>query len=99
MTTRTTTNNNDRLLKPAEVAEMLSICPKKLWELMDSGQIPHLRVGNAVRYPASGIQDWIRQRVEESTSERAEKAANRKEQTRRRRASNPTSDFDTSTPF
>jgi hypothetical protein len=38
------------LLKPADAAKALAIGKRKLWELTNRTQIPHLRFGKNVRY-------------------------------------------------
>ena len=38
---------------------MLAICPRKLWELRTRGEIPHVRLGRAVRYDKADLYRWI----------------------------------------
>ena len=47
------------LLTPKQVAEALAISPRKLWGMTASGEIPHIRIGRCVRYPADDLQRWI----------------------------------------
>lgn len=47
------------LVTEAEAAKRLSISPRKLWELRNRGEIPHLRVGRAVRYDPKDLLAWI----------------------------------------
>ena len=47
------------LLTPQQAAETLAISPRKLWAMTASGEIPHLRIGRSVRYPAADLQRWI----------------------------------------
>jgi hypothetical protein len=42
------------LVKPSDAAEALSISPRKLWAMTNSGEIPCLRLGRAVRYDPQG---------------------------------------------
>jgi excisionase family DNA binding protein len=48
------------LLKLPEAAALLAISPRKLWEMTNSGQIPHLRIGRAVRYSIEDLREWIK---------------------------------------
>lgn len=47
------------LVKPPEAARLLSISPRKLWELTNCGEIPCVRIGAAVRYSLSDLEAWI----------------------------------------
>ena len=47
------------LLTPKQAAEALAISPRKLWGMTASGEISHLRIGRAVRYPLDDLQRWI----------------------------------------
>ena len=47
------------LLKVKETAAVLSISARKLWELTNRGEIPHVRVGRSVRYDPADLQAWI----------------------------------------
>lgn len=46
-------------LTPAEAADALGLGRTKLWELTTAGQIPHLKLGKAVRYPVDGLKKWL----------------------------------------
>ena len=48
------------LLKSEEAASTLAISPRKLWELTDSGEIPCIRIGRAVRYSFDHLREWIK---------------------------------------
>lgn len=41
-------------------ARVLSISLRKLWDLMDSGEIPVIRIGRSVRYSVDDLREWIR---------------------------------------
>jgi excisionase family DNA binding protein len=47
------------LLTAPEAAEALSVCPRTLWELTHSGEIPVVRIGRLVRYDVRALQRWI----------------------------------------
>lgn len=47
------------LLKPMEVAEILSIGKTTIYELLKTGEIPSIRIGRSIRIPAKAIEEWI----------------------------------------
>ena len=47
------------LLTPKQAAEALAISPRKLWGMTSSGEISHLRIGRAVRYPLDDLRAYI----------------------------------------
>jgi len=49
---------NRLALRPAEAAEVLGICERKLRELLP--ELPHIRVGNAVLIPTRPLEEWLR---------------------------------------
>jgi excisionase family DNA binding protein len=49
------------LLKPSDAAEALSISPRKLWAMTNSGEIPSVRFGRSVRYDPADLREWIDQ--------------------------------------
>lgn len=54
---------DDRLLlKPDEAAAALGISPRSLWGLMNSGEIPSVKIGRSVRYPVADLVRWIEDR-------------------------------------
>ena len=52
-------NNGIQLLRAPEAARLLAICTRKLWELTNRGEIPHVRIGRAVRYDGQDLEAWI----------------------------------------
>jgi excisionase family DNA binding protein len=50
------------LLKPLDAADALSISPRKLWAMTNSGEIPCVRFGRSVRYDPMDLREWIDQR-------------------------------------
>jgi excisionase family DNA binding protein len=48
------------LLRRRDAADVLGISERKIWSLTASGEIPHVRIGRCVRYPADQLQQWIR---------------------------------------
>lgn len=51
------------LLTPQQAAEALAISARKLWALTAAGEVPHLRIGRCVRYPAGALSEWIAART------------------------------------
>ena len=49
------------LLTAEQAAHALTISPRKLWDLTDSGQLPCIRIGRAVRYDQADLEAWIAQ--------------------------------------
>lgn len=48
------------LLKVRDVAKLVSLCERTIWKLLASGRMPAaIRIGSAVRFRASEINDWI----------------------------------------
>lgn len=45
-------------LRRKEAANALGIGIRKLWELTNRGEIPHIRIGRSVRYPVEALQIW-----------------------------------------
>jgi excisionase family DNA binding protein len=53
------------LLKPEEVAERLGISTSTLGAMVREGEAPpHLRVASRLRFPESGVDEWIARRTE-----------------------------------
>lgn len=48
----------------AEVATLLNVSERHVYKLVQSGEIPHVKIGKAVRFDAKDIADWIRGMVE-----------------------------------
>ncbi len=46
-------------LKPAEVAEMLSISRNRIYEFVQTKQIPAIRFGKSIRIPTKALEQWI----------------------------------------
>ena len=53
------------LLNTKETAEVLTISPRKLYELTRDKEIPHLRMGSrCVRYEMDSLKKWIASKVQ-----------------------------------
>lgn len=51
------------LLRPTEAAVALGISRSKCYELIASGDLPSIRLGNVVRIPLGELQRWIDSQV------------------------------------
>ena len=50
-------------LRPRDAARALGISERTLWTLTKQGQVPHLRIGKAVRYPVHLLRQWMEQQA------------------------------------
>ena len=50
------------LRRPAEAARFLAISSRKLWELTNTREVPAIRIGCALRYPADELRAWVAER-------------------------------------
>jgi excisionase family DNA binding protein len=48
-----------KLLTARDAAKVLGCCEKTLWTLTQSGEIPCVRIGRAVRYDPADLYRWI----------------------------------------
>ena len=54
----------DRILyRPAEAAEAIGVSRSRIYELINSGTIPSIRVGNTVRVPVADLEKWVSDQV------------------------------------
>lgn len=59
-----TGTQTDSALKPQQVADRLGISRRKVYRMLDSGDLPGFRVGSARRVRASDVQEYIEERIE-----------------------------------
>ena len=59
------------LLRPTEVAETLGICRTRAYDLINSGAIPSVRLGNSLRVPIEALRAWLDRQLETNTDARA----------------------------
>ena len=45
----------------SEAAAVLGVSRTKMYELVASGVVPHLRAGRVVRIPKRSLEDWLEQ--------------------------------------
>ena len=51
------------LLRAEEVQKALGLGRSKIYEMMASGELPVVRIGNSVRVPSDALRTWIKIRV------------------------------------
>jgi excisionase family DNA binding protein len=47
-------------MKVSELAKLLSLSRQRVYELIDSGQLPALRLGGAIRLDSTLVATWLR---------------------------------------
>lgn len=58
-----------KLLRPAEVADVLAIGRTKTYQLLRKNELPGVvRIGKSVRVSAEALERWVRERASESVS-------------------------------
>ena len=51
------------LLRPAEVAQTLGIGRTKTYELIATGSLPCIKIGNRPRVPVEALERWIQEQL------------------------------------
>jgi len=46
-------------LRPREAAKAIGISARKLWEITNRREIPHVKLGRAIIYPVHELQLWL----------------------------------------
>lgn len=64
------------LLRVPEAARFLSLGRSKAYQLVASGELPSIRVGNSIRVPVEALQQWVRQQTVMPGSRTGEKVSN-----------------------
>jgi len=57
---------NGLLLRPVEVAEELAVSRSRAYELIKSGVIPSVRIGNSLRVPRAALEQMIAQQLKDN---------------------------------
>jgi len=53
------------LLRIPEVAAELRLARSSVYQLIQTGELPVVRIGRAVRVPRSALEDWIEHQLSE----------------------------------
>ena len=56
------------LLQPREVATMTGLSRSMVYELINWGELPVIRVGKSVRVPVAALHQWIRDQTQERSA-------------------------------
>ena len=54
------------LLKAEEVASVLGVGRSKVYQLAGTGDLPVVRVGRSMRFPADALRRWVEEQTGES---------------------------------
>ena len=54
-----TANDVKALLKPSDIAPLLGVTTARVYQLIQQGDLPGVRVGGAVRIPKSAWKQWL----------------------------------------
>jgi excisionase family DNA binding protein len=54
-------------LRPKEAAKALGIGERLLWSQTNRGEIPHIKLGQAVLYPIAELERWLAERTAKGT--------------------------------
>jgi excisionase family DNA binding protein len=56
-------HSNDRFLKVKEVQELLNVSRSLLYRMIDLGEIPHIRINQAIRIRQSDLEEYIQEHL------------------------------------
>ena len=54
------------LYRPGEAAEAIGVSRSRLYELLNSGEIPSIMVGRVKRVPVDKLREWVERNTEGS---------------------------------
>lgn len=64
---------SEPLLDATAAAELLSVRPSWVYEVVRAGRLPHLKIGRHIRFLRSDLQSWVMtRRVDTSTKSPAQ---------------------------
>ena len=69
MTTRSDAPNLPRLLTVKEVSQATGLPRWRLYQLIQAGEIPHLRIRNTYRFAEGALVRWIEERQAQAPEE------------------------------
>jgi excisionase family DNA binding protein len=59
------TTERPMLMRVIEVAQELRLARSHVYQLIQSGQLPAVRIGRSVRVPRSALEAWVQERTSE----------------------------------
>ena len=62
----------ERLLKPAEIAEILQVSRALAYSLLQRGEIPAVRIGTVVRVRRIDLEKYINEKAHQKDQDKAE---------------------------
>lgn len=55
------------LLSESEAARLLGLCPKTIYSLRKSGQLPFVQIGKSVRYALDSLREFVKSLEQRNT--------------------------------
>jgi excisionase family DNA binding protein len=65
----------------AQVAEILSVSERLIYQLVAAGEVPHFRIGAAVRFEPKTLSAWLNEKLQASSKSLRSRADGRNPQT------------------
>ena len=65
-------NEKQIFLRPLEFAQAARLGRSKVYEMIQRGQLPHVRIGGLLRIPASVLDEFTRQAMAAAEEDRAD---------------------------
>jgi excisionase family DNA binding protein len=62
----TTTQLPPLLVRVNEAARLLGLGRSTIYQLVESGELPSVRIGTARRIPLAALEQWVNERIEKS---------------------------------
>ncbi|HKZ43629.1 MAG TPA: helix-turn-helix domain-containing protein [Anaerolineales bacterium] len=62
----------ERLLKPAEIAEILQVSRALAYSLLQRGEIPAIRIGSVVRVRRIDLEQYINEKAHQKNRDKVE---------------------------
>jgi len=59
-------NEEQRFLRPVDIASALGVSVSRIYQLLSAGAIPATRVGGAIRIPRAAWDEWLKKTSEEA---------------------------------
>jgi excisionase family DNA binding protein len=61
-------------MKVSEVAALLNVSQRLVYQLVEIGEVPYFRVGSAVRFEPKALSVWLHEKMNKCKNRRAVKA-------------------------